>query len=311
MKSINVTQSSLLVVCSLLLLSICYVLSVAPTGNNRHHHHSRLTMRKNSNHALKRLYHYNTKSDNVYRESKFPNYSRRFKQEKMPNAAKWKALFSSLADGSASSSSVPTLGQKLKTTTQLNLRPNPCTDNNPIAILPDEKNLLFLGEIQIGCGFTWYKVQVDDETQKKGWVASTYVTLVYAGDQGSAAGMAAALYAKQQVGKGYSYLEPFGPNKFNAAGLVYKAYQSAGKTIVDTLNGYFNSPPTGLVVSPTQQVSGLQIGDLLYSSDYPDDTVGIYVGDNTVVSAEPSGVKARALSWYSNYVGWDTVYRVA
>lgn len=204
--------------------------------------------------------------------------------------------------------SVPTLGQKFKVISTLNLRSTPCTDQPVIGQLQADQTVFFTGQVEDGCGYTWYSVEVNNANKQTGWLASDFLIKVIAGDQGSAAGLAAALYAKQQVGKGESSSSRMGPDTFDSAGLVYKAYEFAGKTIVSTMSGYYQQPPLGLMALPGQKISDIQIGDLLWS--YDEDTVGIYVGDNTVVVAGYGSVRQYSLNWYKNYVVLETIFRV-
>lgn len=108
---------------------------------------------------------------------------------------------------------------------------------------------------------------------------------------GSARGVAAATYAKQQVGDAYVWAAE-GPDEFDCSGLTLMAYRAAGIAL----------PHSSRVQSGTGEpvaANDLRPGDLLFWYN-PVHHVGIYVGDGMFVHARNPrvGVVIQPLSSY-------------
>lgn len=222
-------------------------------------------------------------------------------------------------DESESFELIPQTGTQFKTITQLSLRSSPlCASTlEVIEMLPAGQMVVFTGGVEFspGCLQLYYSVHVANEPRRKGWLVSAYLNpTMVSQDRGSEAGLAAARFAEAMVNKKWSNEvgRTMGPDTFDAAGLVYKAYESVGKKIVSTLEGYAQFSPTGLTRAPSQRVQDLEIGDLLWkrASDDTSSTVGIYVGGDRVISVVERGVvKEHTIQFYKAYVGWDVVFR--
>lgn len=72
-------------------------------------------------------------------------------------------------------------GASLKATTALNVRSGPCTGKSIITTLGNGQVVKFTGEVQSGCGYTWYKVSGSFGT---GYAASNFLTVVQNGGGG-------------------------------------------------------------------------------------------------------------------------------
>ncbi len=108
----------------------------------------------------------------------------------------------------------------------------------------------------------------------------------------------AVAYAKQQLGKPYSY-GATGPNSFDCSGLTLKSYASVGVSLPRTSQSQWG-------VGSAVNRADLQPGDLVfyYSSTAPSH-VAIYIGAGQIVEALKAGtnVMINPLDYPGGYVG--------
>ncbi|WP_153463378.1 LysM peptidoglycan-binding domain-containing protein [Sediminibacillus terrae] len=111
--------------------------------------------------------------------------------------------------------------------------------------------------------------------------------------------------AKSFIGTGYVW-GGSSPSGFDCSGFIYYLYNKAGKNIARySTDGYYNR---------SYYVNNPQLGDLVFfEGTYRAGIshIGIYVGNNSFISAESSGVKVTSLDnsyWKKHFDGFKRFY---
>lgn len=174
----------------------------------------------------------------------------------------------------------------------LNLRSEPNTDSEVIAVLPTGASAKAVSEIN-----GWYEVSYGGST---GYVCGDYCRLVSASDS-NYSGLRGELieYAQQYIGCPYVY-GGSGPDEFDCSGFTMYVFEKYGYSLSHSARAQFAS---GTEISKAELIPG----DLVFFSNYETTWighVGIYIGNGEFVHASSSkGVIISSMDsdWYSSH----------
>lgn len=210
-------------------------------------------------------------------------------------------LFNPVASTEASAAGASTVQQNsstYQTTANLNIRKGASTSYAIVTTIPKGKNVTVSTSKKVG-STTWYNVSYSNYS---GWVIGTYLKEV--STTASSDNTSIKNVALNYLGTRYQFGGTT-PSGFDCSGYITYVLNEAGySTPRKTAASFYNS---------TTKVSKPQVGDLVFfSGTYKSGIshVGIYIGNNKMVSASNDGVKIDKVNssyWGKYFTGYGRI----